>query len=279
MLYKQLFDGTKIPALGFGTWEMGGRSQRNTTNDNQEIEAIHTAIEKGLHHIDTAEKYGSGHSEELVYEATKDFNRNELFLTSKVSPMHLRYDELLFSAEQSLKRLGTDYLDLYLIHEYNPKISLNETMKAMNRLVDEKMVRYIGVSNFQKRQMKEAQYYSHYKVAVNQVEYSLVTRNKGRYNTGMENEILPYCQKNNIIFIAWRPLGKGAIAAHEFPLMEELKKKYNKTAAQIAINWLLAKDKVITIPKASKISHLEDNLGALGWSLSEEDVKRLDKGI
>lgn len=210
MVYKELFDGAQIPGVGFGTWEMGGRSQPNTLQDDKEIEAIRTAIDKGITHIDTAEKYGNGHSEEMIRQAIKDKERKKLFISSKVSPAHLRYDDVLHAAEKSLKRLNTGYLDMYLIHQYNPEISLSETMKAMNRLVDEKMVRYIGVSNFQVRQMREAQYYS---------------------------------------------------------------------SQQIAINWLLAKVKVITIPKASNINHLEDNLGALGWSLAEEDIKRLDKGI
>ncbi|MEO0292733.1 MAG: aldo/keto reductase [candidate division WOR-3 bacterium] len=277
MEYKNLTQEVKIPVLGLGTWEIGGRLSRDTSKDKEEIDVIKKAIELGYTHIDTAEMYGGGHSEELIGIAIKDFKRESLFITTKVSPENLRYNDVIKSAEKSLNRLKTDYIDLYLIHVPNPKIPIKETMRAMNFLVKRKIIKFIGVSNFGVEQLKEAQSYSENKIVNNQIEYNLLTRLKGMYNDNIESEIIPYCQENNIIITAWRPLAKGKLIEGRFQLLEELERKYNKTRAQIAINWLIGKKNIITIPKSTNIEHLKENLGSLGWRLSEEDNKRLDE--
>jgi diketogulonate reductase-like aldo/keto reductase len=260
-----------------GTWEIGGRMSRDTSYDAEGIAAIRGAIELGYNHIDTAEMYGAGHSEELVGLAIKDFKRESLFITTKVLPEHLRYNDCIKAAEGSLKRLKTDYIDLYLIHIPNPEIPIEETMKAMDLLVRQKKIRFIGVSNFSVKQLKEAQRCTENKIVNNQIEYNLLTRHSGMYNVNIESEIVPFCQENEIIITAWKPLVKGILFRERNKLLEELALKYNKTLAQIAINWLISKKNIITIPKSTNTEHLKENLGALGWKLEQEYIKRLDE--
>ncbi|MCZ7623508.1 putative 2,5-didehydrogluconate reductase (2-dehydro-D-gluconate-forming) [Candidatus Kuenenia stuttgartiensis] len=276
MEFKNLSNNIKIPVIGLGTWTIGGGDEADTTYDKENISAIKTAIKLGITHIDNAEAYAQGHSEELVGRAIVGLDRKSLFITSKVSPEHLSYDNLLASAKGSLQRLNTDYIDLYLIHAPNPDIPIQETMKAMDFLVEQKLVRCIGVSNFSVDQIKEAQKYTKNKIVANQIEYNLLVRDKGRVTENMESEIIPYCQENNIFIIAWRPLAKGKLAKPGFKILDELADKYHKTQAQIAINWLISKKGIVVISKSTKVEHLEKNLGAIGWKLRQEDTDRLN---
>jgi len=250
---------------------------RDTSRDIEGITAIRCAIELGYTHIDTAEMYGAGHSEELVGLAINGFDRESLFITTKVLPQHLRYDDCIKAAEGSLRRLQTDYIDLYLIHIPNSEIPIKETMKAMDFLLRQQKIRFIGVSNFSVEQLKEAQGCTENKIVNNQIEYNLLTRHSGMYNENIESEIIPFCQENDIIITAWKPLAKGRLFQEKNKLLEEISNKYNKTTGQIAINWLINKKNIITIPKSTNTEHLKENLGALGWHLSEEDMKRLDE--
>jgi diketogulonate reductase-like aldo/keto reductase len=278
MEYKPLNDSVKIPVIGLGTWGIGGFLEKDPTNDEESIRAIRYAIELGYTHIDTAELYAAGHSEELIGEAIKHFDRSKLIITSKVLKTHLKYDDVISACKKSLKRLQVTYIDIYLIHAPNPEIPLAETMKAMDFLVEEKLVRFIGVSNFSVEQMKEAQKYSKNRIVVNQIPYNLITRNKDYIGpcTKMESEIIPYCQKNNIIVIAYRPIERGEILKPHL-VLDGLCKKYDKTRAQIALNWLISKKNVIAISKSTVHEQLEENLGAIGWSLSDDDIELLDK--
>ncbi|TVM00977.1 MAG: aldo/keto reductase [Candidatus Brocadia sp. WS118] len=279
MEFKKLTDATAIPVLGFGTWTIGGGDVADTTHDSEDISAIKNAIKLGITNIDTAEAYAEGHAEELVGKAISGFDRKNLFVTSKVSPEHLSYNDLVASAKGSLERLQTDYIDLYLIHAPNPDIPIQETMKAMDFLVEQKLVKCIGVSNFAVEQIKEAQKYTKNKIVANQIEYNLLVRDKGRVTENMESKIIPYCQKNNILIIAWRPLAKGELAKPGFKILDELAKKYNKTHSQIAINWLISKKGIVTITKSTKLEHLKENLGAIGWKLQHEDIGRLNNSF
>ncbi len=277
MEYKNLTRNIKIPVLGLGTWEIGGRMSRDTSKDNKGVTAIKKAIELGYTHIDTAEMYGAGHCEELVGLAINDFDRESLFITTKVLPEHLRYKDCIKAAEGSLKRLKTDYIDLYLIHIPNPKIPIKETMQAMDTLLGQQKIRFIGVSNFSVEQLKEAQDCAENKIVNDQIEYNLLTRHSGMYNVNIESGIIPFCQENKIIITAWKPLVKGSLFREKNKLLEELVEKYNKTISQIAINWLISKKNIITIPKSTNTEHLKENLGALGWKLEPEDMKILDE--
>lgn len=277
MEFKKLTDQIKIPAIGLGTWRLGGDVEADTTQDKEYISAIKTAIQLGITLIDTAESYAKGHAEELVGEAIQGFDRSCVFIISKVSPEHLKYSDLIESARMSLKRLKTDYLDLYLIHSPNPEIPIRETMRAMDHLIELKLIRFIGVSNFSVEQIKEAQRYTKNRIVANQIEYNLLVRNSSKATYDMESQIIPYCQKNNILVIAWRPLAKGALAQPGFKLLDELAEKYSKTQAQIALNWLISKKGIVAVTKSSKTGHLKENFGAIGWRLSQDDVDRLDK--
>lgn len=276
MEFKKLTDTIAIPVLGLGTWTIGGGDVADTTYDSEDISAIKNAIKLGITNIDTAEAYAQGYTEELVGRAISGFDRKNLFITSKVSPEHLSYEELIVSAKGSLRRLNTDYIDLYLIHAPNPDISIQETMKAMDFLVEQKLIRCMGVSNFSVEQIKEAQKYTKNKIVANQIEYNLLVRNEGRVTNDMESKIIPYCQENNILVIAWRPLAKGELAKPGFKILDELAKKYNKAQSQIAINWLISKKGIVTITKSTKVEHLKENLGAIGWKLQQEDIDRLN---
>jgi len=125
--------------------------------------------------------------------------------------------------------------------------------------------------------MKEAQTHTQNKIVANQIEYNLLARNQGSVTSNMESKIIPYCQENDIVVIAWCPLARGRLLRSGFKILDELTEKYGKTRAQISINWLISKKSVVTIPKASTVKHLKENLGAIGWSLDKEDTCRLDK--
>lgn len=266
--WKSLKNGFAIPVLGQGTWRMGGVDTPDTANDDADIAAIRRGIATGLCHIDTAEMYAGGRAEELVGIAMKGqgIRRADYFLTDKVWKTHLRYDDVLRAAEASLKRLGTDYIDLYLIHQVNPDVPEEETIRAMNRLKREGVIRHIGVSNFSEERLKRAQAASDAPIVANQLHYNLRIREIEQCG------LLDYCRSQGIMVIAWRPL-RGLDLA--LPLIVTLAEKYGKTPSQIALNWLLCQENVVTITKAANPLHLAENMGALGWVLEKEDAERL----
>jgi len=267
--------GESVAAIGLGTWNMGGRESPDYRDDERLIEAIRYAVELGMNHIDTAEMYAAGHAEELVGEAVKQFSRDEVFIATKVWPSNLRYEDVIRSCRRSLERLQLKYVDLYMVHWPNPRIPLQETMKAMEKLVKDGLVRYIGVSNFDVELLEEAMNaLKREEIVANQVEYSLEARK-------VERELIPFCERNGITVTAYTPLGKGRIpaeAASNKPrgkILAEMAQRYGKTPVQIALNWVIWRPNVITIPKAARKEHLEENAGAAGWRLTEEDYKRL----
>ena len=271
MEFKELVKGVKIPVLGLGTWGMGGKSSPDTSHDKESIEALKRGIELGITHIDTAELYADGHAEEVVGEAIKSFDREKIFVTTKVKPDNLRYNDLINAAKRSLKRLQIEQMDLYLVHWPNQNIPLKETMRGMEYLLEQELTRFIGVSNFSAKLMKEAQSYltGENRIVANQVEFSLMHKDP-------EKDILPFCQKEKIMLIAYSPLARGAIAKGGIKLVNELSKTYNKTPTQIALNWLISKEQVIAIPKASNVKHVEENAGAVGWRLNDNAIGKLD---
>lgn len=266
----------KIPVIGIGTWKIGGGMTPDYSRDEGAIESLKYAISIGLTHIDTAEIYGGGHTEELVGRAIRDFEREKLFIATKVWYTNLRCNDVLNACENSLRRLNTKYIDLYMIHWPNEIIPLRETMKAMEKLYRDGKIRYIGVSNFNLRQLEEArQCLSITDVVSNQVEYSL-------YKRDIEKELLPYCTRSGITITAYRPLGLGNISREindpNSKIGEALKKmaaKYSKTPVQVALNWVIWNECVVTIPKAVQKNHIAENAGAAGWRLEKDDYKFL----
>lgn len=266
---KKLLNGFEIPVFGIGTWLIGGTKVRNAeNNDKDDIQSIKNALDLGISLIDTAENYAEGWAEKLTGEAIKGFDRKKLFITTKVDKTHLKHIDILNAAKASLERLQTDYLDLYLIHSPNPEIPLKETMEAMDELQSEGIIKNIGVSNFSVTTLKEAQSYSKNKIVVNQVYYNLLNRES-------EKDLLKFCQENDIILEAYRPLEKGRVLTGKIDLLQRLAEKYQKTPAQIALNWLISQKNVITISKISQKNHLEENLGAVGWEMDSKDVELL----
>jgi len=253
-----------MPVYGLGTWHMGESSLDTAI----EVKAVREAIEQGITHIDTAEVYAEGGAEKIVGEAIKDYDRKKLFLVSKVYGNHLHYTDLINSAKQSLERLKTTYLDLYLLHRYNPEVPLKETMSAMDYLFEEGLIRNIGISNFTVNQTINARKYSDNHIVANQLHLNLKIRE------AQEKGLLDYCQNEDMMLIAWRPL-------QGFSLDEEIllnfAKKYNKTPRQIALNWLISQENVVTLSKTITLEHLKENLGAIDFTMEKEDVQKLTR--
>jgi diketogulonate reductase-like aldo/keto reductase len=172
-----------IPKIGFGTWNIGGGSTANPKLDSASMTALRSALKVGYTHFDTAESYASGHCEELVGRAIREtnINRENIFLTTKVSPEHLSYDNVLNSCENSLRRLSMDYIDLYLIHWPGTGVKYEETFRALNILVQDGKVRHLGVSNFDLKLLKLAQSLSETPIITNQVRYSISDRSYAKY--------------------------------------------------------------------------------------------------
>ena len=259
-----------LPELGLGTWQMGGRREADFSNDEAEIAAIKNAVAAGVMHIDTAEIYGAGHAEELIREAIRGVDRESLFITSKVKE-NSRAARIVEACKASLKRLGTKYLHLYLLHHFSPDCPLEESIAALDELVDKKLVKHIGVSNFTKEHLTEAAEHAKHKIVCNQVYYSLVSREPE------SSGLLKYCQQHDVMLVAYRPIEKGSLLDEIPPVMKELCLKYERTPAQVAINWLTSQQNVVALFKTSNAAHLKENLGAAGWHLSAEDVERLRK--
>lgn len=267
---KKLVCGFEMPVYGLGTWQMGGRKEADPLNDDRaDIEAIKYAIDCGITHFDTAENYAAGHSEELLGEAIKGYERNKLFIVSKVGRNKLKYQDLIKSAEESLKRVDTNYFDLFLIHAPSLEIPIQESMDAMNNLLKRGLIKNIGVSNFTVERFSQAQKCSEAKIMANQLHLNL------KYREAEQKGLVKYCQENDVMFIAWRPLQKGLLLSENCAILEELCKKYDKTPSQVALNWLISQKNIITLSKTRDKAHLDENLGALDWNMAAEDIERL----
>jgi diketogulonate reductase-like aldo/keto reductase len=269
---KKLKDGLEIPVLGFGTWGMGGRFVKEDNYDQAaDIAAILKAVELGAHRFDTAEMYAAGYSEEILGQALSGYDRANFFITSKVNPENLGYDNVVASCKKSLQRLGMDYLDLYLVHIPNPEIDISETMRAFDYLKDQGLIKNIGVCSFNVERLKAAQAATKNKIVLNQVHYNLIFREP------VLKGVIDYCREQDIFIEAWRPVQQGSLTKKGIAVVDKLCEKYDKTPAQIAINWLISQPGIITLVKASSLKHLEENLGAVGWNMSSEDIDLLGR--
>ncbi len=244
--------GYEIPVLGLGTWMLNGQAC---------TDAVRAALKLGYNHIDTAEAYGN---QREIGRAIKGADRAKIFITSKVWHANLHYDDVIESAKNTLAELGTPYLDLLLVHWPNRSVPIEETMDAFAALIGEGAVKSIGVSNFTVRHLKEALQAAKAPISVNQVEF---------HPHLYQVELLEFCRKNGIVLTAYSPLGRKKLL--EDDTITGIAEKNSKTPAQACLNWTIGKG-AVAIPKASAEAHLKENLGALGWSLHEEDVKKLD---
>ena len=198
MKYESIHTLT-LPKLGFGTWKIGGESFADPSTDSVSLAALRSALDLGYSHFDTAEMYANGHSDELLGQAIRasKIKRENLFITSKVIPSHSKYEQVLRSCENSLRRLGMDYLDLYLIHWPEAGMKLEDTFRALNKLVHAGKVKYLGVSNFKLDLLKRSQELSETPILTDQVPYSL------RDRSYVKNGVLKYCQQSDILFTAY----------------------------------------------------------------------------
>ena len=259
----------ELPVIGLGTWGMGGFYERDYGSDDaRDIAAIESAIAAGVTHIDVAEIYAEGHTETLVGQAIKNFDRSKLIITSKVHPDHFTAWALIEACEGSLERLQIEYLDLYLLHSPNQFVPIEETMKGLAEVVAKGYVKHIGVSNFSSEEITRARSRAPIPLVNNQINYSLEAR-------GWEDDgTIAYCEREGMLVTAYRPLGQGKILSQ--PLLQSIASKYGKTPAQVAINWLITKPGVVTLVKCATAEHLQENFGAIGWELDEEDTSALN---
>ncbi|MGQ9478988.1 MAG: aldo/keto reductase [Thermoproteota archaeon] len=254
--------GRSVPSLGLGTWRMG----EDRSLDEMSISALRRGIELGAKLIDTAEMYADGRSEKLVGRAIKGFERDELFIVTKVWPTHARHDDILKAARNSSKRLDT-YIDLYLLHWPATGVPICETMSAMEELVKTGLVRHIGLSNFDIKGIEEA------RACLKNTDITSIQNRFSVMNRNDYSSVIPYAQKEGMMYMAYTPIEKGALAMNN--LLRKIGSKYEKTPIQVALNWLICIEPVVPIPKASRIEHVEENVGAMGWRLSEEDFKEI----
>lgn len=253
--------GVRLPEIGLGTSNYDGGPA-----------TLRRGVELGAFFIDTAESY---FREEVVGDAVRGM-RDKVFVATKVSPAHFRREEVRKAAEGSLRRLGMDYVDLYQLHEPNPTVPIEETMSAMEDLVDAGKVRFIGVSNFSARQMKRAQAAMRkHRIVSNQVRYSLVERT-------IEGDLLSFCQKSGVTILAFSPLGRGIAnirSRDSGNVLPQIAAEIGKTEVQVALNWCIAKPGVIAITKSNSVEHIMEDCDASGWRLSADQLRRLSEGI
>ncbi len=268
MRYENLHN-LQIPKIGFGTWSIGGQSSPDPSLDSQSLAALRSALDLGYTHFDTAEGYAAGHCEELLGQAIRKAGlaREPLFITTKVSPDHLHYEDVLKSCEGSLRRLGMEYLDLYLIHWPRVGMKLQETFRALNKLVQDGKVRNLGVSNFNLKQLKQSVALSETPLLTNQVPYSLPDR------TYVDNGVLEYCQQNDILLTGYTPVKHRFVKSNKALL--EIAQARGATPYQIALAWLTTQPRVITIPMSFNPQHQAENLRAADIVLTDEEMERL----
>jgi diketogulonate reductase-like aldo/keto reductase len=265
-------DASPIPALGLGTWRMGERSG----NRRAEVDAVRTALMLGYRLIDTAEMYGDGGAEEIVGEAvrgtlaTGELRREEITLVSKVLPQNASKTGTVAACERSLRRLGTEYLDLYLLH-WRGQHPLQGTIDAFEALRDAGKIRHWGVSNFDADDLDELVARSSGGFcATNQVYYSVSRR-------GIEFDLLPIQRRLKMPVMAYCPLDEGKLVRDAD--LAAVGKRYGASAAQVGLAWLLRNPDVVAIPKAVKPEHLRDNFSATSLQLSDDDLAAIDRSF
>jgi diketogulonate reductase-like aldo/keto reductase len=255
--------GQSVPVLGQGTWNIGDSAGTRAS----EIAAVRRGMELGMTLIDTAEMYGSGRSETLVGEAIAG-QRERVYLVSKVLPSNASYEGTVRACEVSLKRLGTDALDLYLLH-WRGKYPLHETVRGFERLLEQGKIRAWGVSNFDVDDMEELFTTPGGKAcAANQVLYNPEHR-------GIEFNLLPWCDQNGVTVMAYSPVGQGGRLLSSTAL-KKVAGKHSVSTAQAALAWCL-RQSLVAIPKAGSPKHVEENAAAVNLTLEEEDIAVIDK--
>lgn len=255
--------GTHMPTFGLGTWRMGEDAHRRA----DEVAALRHGLARGFALIDTAEMYGDGEAERIVAEAVGP-RRANVFIVSKVLPQNSSKHGTIAACERSLKRLNTDRIDLYLLH-WRGSPPLSQTVAAFAELKAAGKILNWGVSNFDIDEMRNLSTVDGASAcAANQVLYNLSRR-------GIEYDLMPFCRKRGIPLMAYSPIEQGRLLTH--PGLREVAKRHGVTAAQVALAWLLRQETIVTIPKATTLKHVDDNLTALTMRLTPEDLATLDR--
>ena len=256
--------GEAVAQLGQGTWHMAEDPRRREL----EIEALRVGIDLGMTLIDTAEMYADGAAEELVGAAIEG-RRDDVFLVTKVLPEHATFRGTQKACKNSLRRLRTDRIDLYLLH-WRGDVPLEETVDAFRHLVHEGMIRRWGVSNFDVADLDELAALGETELATNQVLYNLQRR-------GIEYDLLPWCRERSVPVMAYSPVEQGRLL--EDPVLERIARRHDASPAQIALAWVLRHPDVIAIPKAATEAHVRNNFGALRIRLTARDLRELDEAF
>ncbi len=246
-------------ATAFVGWRRGA---------SRKVEALKAGLAAGVTLVDTAEIYGS---EPLVAEAIKDIGRENVFLATKAWSNHLHRDALRRSLEKSLRRLRTNYVDLYQVHFPNRRVHIAETMAAMEDLVRDGKIRHVGVSNFNIGQIKEAN------TSLPKSQLTSVQLSYNLLDGRVESEILPYCQSEGVALMAYFPLAHGKLVFN--PKLAALGAKYGKTASQVALRWLAGKEGVFPIPRASSPEHVAEDVNASGWEIASSEAAELGRAF
>lgn len=250
---RELKSGYSIPVLGLGTWDLRGSTCERVVSE---------AVDVGYQHLDTAEMYGN---EADIGRIVSKVDRRSLFITSKAGASHLHKDALLDACSKSLDRLQTDYLDLYLVHWPSETVPLEETMDGMQQLVQQGMVRSVGVSNFETTLLRQAIEVSEIPICNNQVEFHPYKN---------QSELLRFCRQRRVTLTAYSPLARGRIAKDE--KLASIAENYGVTPAQVSLRWLLQKGTIV-IPKASSREHLVADAELGGWELTDEQMDAIDQ--
>jgi diketogulonate reductase-like aldo/keto reductase len=265
MRYRRLPGGDEVPVLGLGTWGMG----EARTSGPDMVAALRLGLDLGMTLIDTAEMYGEGGAEEVTGKAIAG-RRDGVFLVSKVYPHNATRQGAIAACERSLKRLGTDRLDLYLLH-WRGEVPLAETLEAFAALRRAGKIRHYGVSNFGIADMVELMSLpGGSDTAANQVLYNLSRR-------GIEWDLLPWCREHRMPVMAYSPIEQGRLLGKR--ALSELARRRGVTPAQVALAWLLAREPVIAIPKAGQPAHVRENRAALDLVLAPEELAELDRAF
>ena len=265
MRYLHLPSGAPMPILGLGTWRMGEPGSRGADIVN----ALRLGIDLGMTLIDTAEMYGEGGAEEVVAKAIAG-RRHEVFLVTKVYPHNATRKGVSAACDRSLKRLGTDYIDLYLLH-WIGNVPFEETLTGFGDLQRAGKIRSHGVSNFDTDEI--ARWYKlpgGNTVATNQVLYNLTRR-------GIERSLLPWCRKHKVPVMAYSPIDQGSLLNKR--ALKQVAVSRGVTPAQVALAWVLRQDGVIAIPKAARAEHVRENRAALDLALTADELGELDRAF
>ncbi len=271
MIKKSFGDtGQLLPVIGQGSWNFPADAGAVAKTEA----ALRLGIELGMEHLDTAEMYGGGHSEEIIGSALKGVRRDSVFIVSKVLPSNATYKGTISACEKSLKRLKTDYLDCYLLH-WRGSQPLTETIRGLERLIDDGKIRSMGVSNFDVDDMKEVLAIATKPIACNQILYNLYTR-------APERKLIPFCARKKIAIVGYTPFAQkrppqpGTAGGDT---LQAIARDHNATVSQVILAFLVREENLFTIPKAAAEDHVRENAGAGNLKLTQAEIKKIDEAF